>query len=261
MIRYAVAAVVLAGAGQAWAQAPDPEKPQELERLKTEGAAKDARLAELQKQLAEAQARIRKQEADLQVFMRQIETQLAQIQDLSARADAERAAQARAAAELDQPRKAVEQLHRQPPYRHPAVPAPAEVPGRGPGVTPVAPPAAPSAPLPKGSADELRALRSELDAVRRQVRALSDRLLPSFHDLGVATEPLSEELRTHLGLGAGVIVRQVREGSPAERAGLQPGDIVPGRTEAHLSDAIRQGSTLEVLRRGRSTLLPPNRGR
>lgn len=262
MKRLAIAALLLSSAGPARAQEPDPNKVRrELERLSAESAAKDARLAELQKQLSDARDQNRKQKSDIDVHVRQLEVQLAQIQELTLQAEHERSRAAQLAAALDATRRKAEPFQRELPAPKasatPRNPSPPPV-----AVAPTVTPSAPApAPLPKASADELHALRSELEAVRRQVRALSDRLLPAFQDPGVAVEPLSEEFRAHLGLGEGVIVRQVREGSPAERAGLQAGDIVPGRTEAHLLEAVRGGVTLEVLRRGRSVLLPPNRGR
>ena len=109
--------------------------------------------------------------------------------------------------------------------------------------------------LAPASAAQLRAIREELDDVRRQVRALSDRLLPSFQGAGVSVEPLPREFLDHLGIATALIVRQVREGSPAERRGLQAGDLLPGMSEPQLVEAIQGGRALEVLRRGKTLVL------
>jgi serine protease Do len=45
--------------------------------------------------------------------------------------------------------------------------------------------------------------------------------------LGVSVEPVTPDIASQLGIAAsGLIVRQVRDGSPAEEAGLRPGDII-----------------------------------
>lgn len=262
MKRLAIAALLLSSAGPAWAQEPAPDKVRrELERLSAESAAKDARLAELQRQLSDARDQNRKQKSDIDVYVRQLEVQLGQIQELTLQAEHERARAAQLAAALDVTRRKAEPFQRELPapkaYATPPDPSPPPV-AVAPAVTPSAP--AP-APLPKASADELHALRSELDEVRRAVRTLSDRLMPSFQDPGATFEPLSEEFRAYLGLEGGVLVRQVREGSPAARAGLQPGDLVPSRTEDNVLDALRQGHPFEVIRRGRTILIPAVRSR
>lgn len=117
------------------------------------------------------------------------------------------------------------------------------------------PDASPVKPLSKGSADELRAIRKELDAVRKQVRELSDRLLPSWTDYGVAIEELSDEMRGHYDLKGGLMVRRVRENSPAEKAGLRRFDVVPDLTEAALVEALKKGTPIRVIRGGREQTL------
>jgi tetratricopeptide (TPR) repeat protein len=115
--------------------------------------------------------------------------------------------------------------------------------------------------LSKSSADELRALRKELDDVRTQVRTLSDRLVPSWQGAGVAVEDAPEELKTHLGLARGLIVRRVRPGSAAEKAGLLPNDVLPDATEAQLVQSLEGGTALKVVRRGQPLTLPGAKGR
>jgi len=63
--------------------------------------------------------------------------------------------------------------------------------------------------------------------------------------LGLALGPLSPEMRDQLDVPdgtKGVVVRGVRPGSPAEQAGLQPGDVIVGvgtQTVASPSEAVR----------------------
>jgi hypothetical protein len=100
-------------------------------------------------------------------------------------------------------------------------------------------------------ADELRSLRKELDEVRKQVRALSDTLVPAWQGPGVALEEAPAELRAHLGIARGVLVRRVREGSAAEKAGLRANDLIPDLLEAQVLQAIESKAPLRVLRQGR----------
>lgn len=44
--------------------------------------------------------------------------------------------------------------------------------------------------------------------------------------LGIETEALSEQLASYFGVKAGALVREVTEGSPAEKAGVRAGDII-----------------------------------
>jgi len=59
--------------------------------------------------------------------------------------------------------------------------------------------------------------------------------------LGISAEDLSGQLGSYFGApnGAGVLVREVRNGTPAEKAGLKAGDVivkVDGKAVANLSD-------------------------
>ena len=111
--------------------------------------------------------------------------------------------------------------------------------------------------LSAGSSDELKALRKELDEVRNQIRQLSDHLIPSWQDAGVAADEASEELRSHLGIPRGLVIRRVREGSAAEQAGLKANDVVPNATEAQLLDQIARRLALTVIRKGQQTVVAP----
>ena len=101
-----------------------------------------------------------------------------------------------------------------------------------------------------GSTDELRLIRKELDDVRLQVRKLSDQIVPAWQGQGVSVEETSEELRAHLSILRGLLVRRVRQGSPAEKAGLQANDVVPDLLEAQLVQAIEMGMPIHVIRKG-----------
>jgi serine protease Do len=52
----------------------------------------------------------------------------------------------------------------------------------------------------------------------------------TFHtggrQIGIGSTPLSKQLAAHFGVDSGVMVNEVREGSPAEKAGLKAGDII-----------------------------------
>ncbi|HEX7897378.1 MAG TPA: hypothetical protein VF950_06440 [Planctomycetota bacterium] len=110
---------------------------------------------------------------------------------------------------------------------------------------------APGAPAVAPPAGELQALRRELDEVRKQVRALSDTLVPAWQGPGLALEEAPEELRAHLGIARGVLVRRVREGSAAERAGLKVNDLIPDLGEAEVLDALQKPAPIRILRQGR----------
>lgn len=138
-------------------------------------------------------------------------------------------------------------------------------PGRAVVLAPPRPPPAPPVAVPAvslrvepvspKSSDAIREIRKELDEVRRQVRALSDQVLPSWHGYGLASEEAPEELRTHLGIARGLMIRRVREGSPAEKVGLKSYDVVLDLTEAQLLDAIDKKLALRVMRQGREKTL------
>lgn len=116
-------------------------------------------------------------------------------------------------------------------------------------------------PLPSAPSAELQSLRKELDEVRAQVRQLSDKLVPSWQGSGVSVEETPEELRAHLGILRGLLVRRVREGSPAERMGLKPNDVVPDLLEAQLIEAIETGMPIPLVRQGQRIKIQGAKGR
>ena len=81
---------------------------------------------------------------------------------------------------------------------------------------------------------------------------------PSQGRLGVSVLPISEELRRHLGAPAdrGVLVDTVRRGSPAERSGVESGDVImevtgmPVRSGGEILAALadwRRGDTVSLV--------------
>jgi antitoxin (DNA-binding transcriptional repressor) of toxin-antitoxin stability system len=110
--------------------------------------------------------------------------------------------------------------------------------------------AAASAPL--KSAEALRDLRRELDEIRKQVRELSGQLYPAWAVAGVYVEEAPEELREHLGMSHGVVVKAVRAGSAAEKAGLRVHDAVPRLTETQVLEAIEKGDPIGIVRQGKA---------
>lgn len=296
MTRIALAgAILLAAALPVWGQ--DPLK-QELDRLKVEVAAKTARVEDLQRLIA-------KQGADQEVFIRQLEVQLGQIQELTLKIEDYRVQLARALndkklldAELAFLKKSVEKAVSRGPLDAKVTAVANEIGlvvlsvGKDDGVREgdeftvtraggevtkvvidrvdrkwsagkvvqkkldprVGDDASKRVSAPE-SPETIQGIRKELDEVRRQVRELSDRLLPSWKEHGLALEEASEDLRAHLAIARGLLVRGIREGSPAEKAGLKPLDVVVDLTEPQLLAAIAKGQTIRVVRQGRARAL------
>jgi serine protease Do len=87
--------------------------------------------------------------------------------------------------------------------------------------------------------------------------------------LGINAEDLSGQLGAYFGApgNSGVLVREVRSGTPAEKAGLKAGDVIikvddkPVKSLAELRDQLREKSdqktvNLSVLRKGSELKLP-----
>jgi serine protease Do len=78
------------------------------------------------------------------------------------------------------------------------------------------------------------------DALRRHVEALAAGEAPDRPRLGIAVAPASvaRALRASVGLPerAGVLVRQVSDASPAEQAGIRPGDLLVAAAGTDIDD-------------------------
>jgi predicted secreted Zn-dependent protease len=105
-------------------------------------------------------------------------------------------------------------------------------------------------------AEDVQALRKELDEVRSQVRQLSDRLLPSWQGFGIVVEPASEELREQLRIKDGLVIRRVRPASTAEHQGLQAYDVIPDLEEKQALEILESDRLLEIIRRGQRMNIP-----
>jgi serine protease Do len=79
-----------------------------------------------------------------------------------------------------------------------------------------------------------------------RIAAADDTAQPQRMQVGVALAPLSPDMRQQLDLPEdvkGAVIQQVRPGSPAEMAGLQPGDVIVGvgtRTVTSPADAVKE---------------------
>jgi len=74
-------------------------------------------------------------------------------------------------------------------------------------------------------------------------------------------EDLSEALLSHLRIKQGVLVRQVREGSPAAKWGFKPLDVVPDLGEAQILKTLQEGGKITVYRQGSPVILQGDRSR
>jgi serine protease Do len=55
--------------------------------------------------------------------------------------------------------------------------------------------------------------------------------------LGISVEDLTDQLRDYFGVKEGVLVRSVRDGSPAAKAGVKAGDVIVTVNGRHVNDA------------------------
>lgn len=87
--------------------------------------------------------------------------------------------------------------------------------------------------------------------------------------LGVRVEPLTKQLAEYFRADGGLLVTEVIEGSAAEKAGIQAGDVITGVDAAQISSVSQLREALsavelpgtvrvEVLRRGRARSLDAN---
>jgi serine protease Do len=80
--------------------------------------------------------------------------------------------------------------------------------------------------------------------------------------LGLSVEPLTRESASQLGYEgeSGVVVSQVENGSPADNAGIQEGDLVKEVNRQPISGIGDYRSVLETVKKGRAILLLIRRG-
>jgi len=228
---------------------------------------------------AKLKAELEKTKADQEVFVRQLEVQLTQIGDLTGKVEDFRMKLAKAlneknllAAELQFARQMSERLQDDiskleekhvellrekkqfedkvrtlsavPPPKATGEPDP-NAPRPAPAVLPVSP----------GRVEALRGIRNELDQIRKQVRELSGQLYPAWSGAGFYSEDAPEELREHLGISHGLIVRALRDNSSAAKVGLKVHDVVPRLTEAQLIEAVEKGGPIGIVRQGKPQTL------
>lgn len=105
-------------------------------------------------------------------------------------------------------------------------------------------------------------LKAELEEKARESAAPEAAETPKGAPAGVRLQPLTDQIRRQLGLSErieqGVVVAQVQPGSPAARAGLQPGDVVLSVDRAPVSSPEEFRSRYE--KGGGSVLLRVYRG-
>jgi len=279
------------------ALAQDPSK--EADKLKVELAEKTARIADLQRQLDQSNTLLAKLEADVQVLVRQLEVQLAHIEDLAKTNEEVRRALAKAQNDRKVSETELALVRKAATLQAKVTAVAGEIglvvlsAGSDDGVREgdeftlsrdgafvakvviervdrkwsagkvrdrkldprVGDEAASRGPAESEGPAALRDLRRELDELRRQIRELSERLPTGPKEHGATLEEAGDELRAHLGIARGLIVRAVREGSLAEKAGLKPGDVVPDLAAPELVEAISKDRPIRVIRRGRPLVL------
>lgn len=88
-----------------------------------------------------------------------------------------------------------------------------------------------------------------------------DMILPSYEQilkygkvsrgaLGITMQELTSETKKSLGVFSGALVNQVVPGSPADAAGLQPGDLIVGLDQVHVKNRAHLQSLVAVRRPG-----------
>jgi hypothetical protein len=91
-----------------------------------------------------------------------------------------------------------------------------------------------SASLISGTAQELDS--PSKPPLTKDLPLLSEKL-PNSPQMGLAVDPLSDQLREHFGVNSGVFVRLVVAGSAAEKAGIREGDILISVNDETILDA------------------------
>jgi len=80
--------------------------------------------------------------------------------------------------------------------------------------------------------------------------------------MGIFVQHLTPELSSAMGLGEtieGALIAQVNEGSPAEQAGLKPGDVITKINDTKITQATQVKTTISLLRVGSEAKISVNR--
>ncbi|HEX5735072.1 MAG TPA: PDZ domain-containing protein [Blastocatellia bacterium] len=108
--------------------------------------------------------------------------------------------------------------------------------------------------------EAMRELEIEIRQVQEAIRGIDSPTVASVDvpritfPIGVIARPITPQLATNLGAKGGMLVASVKEGSPADRAGIKAGDIIVG-TQGHLPMTPSQLKEVFATRHG---LIPLN---
>ncbi|RPH89225.1 MAG: PDZ domain-containing protein, partial [Desulfobacteraceae bacterium] len=122
--------------------------------------------------------------------------------------------------------------------------------------------------IPLGKTVDVKVLRNgEPVVVRAQIQELQDKSLeagpgPAKEGLGLSVKEFTPELarRYSLNYEPGVIVLQVKEGGPADEAGIQPGDLIKEINRKPVKDLKSYENLMAGQKKGASLLLRIKRG-
>ena len=123
--------------------------------------------------------------------------------------------------------------------------------------------------IPVGKTVDVKVLRNgEPVVVKAQIQELQDKTLeaagpgPTKEGLGLAVKEFTPELarRYSLNYEPGVIVLQVKEGGPADDAGIQPGDLIKEINRKPVKDLKSYENLMATQKKGAPLLLRIKRG-
>jgi len=103
--------------------------------------------------------------------------------------------------------------------------------------------------LRNGKPVSLRLNVGDMPVAERQAAAAPPSSVPANESLGVRLSALDVEMRSRLGLSAsspGVLITEVANGSPAEREGLRPGDLIVRVGNGEVSTPAQVTSAMET---------------
>ena len=122
--------------------------------------------------------------------------------------------------------------------------------------------------IPVGKTVDVKVLRNgESVVVKAQIQELQDKNLeagpgPAKEGLGLSVKEFTPELarRYSLNYEPGVIVLQVKEGGPADEAGIQPGDLIKEINRKPVKDLKSYENLMAAQKKGTPLLLRIKRG-